>query len=118
MTLTGSDDVRSATAKRSAISCWLVLCSLSHPNLSQSCKLTLVADQEDSRPGHNARKEVVACSKFTAELLGAIDGGIHLAPELALCFREGRRDLLQRDALADNHHIDIACRGFAAAREP
>jgi hypothetical protein len=32
---------------------------------------------------------MVASSKFTTELLGAIDGGIHLAPELALRFSEG-----------------------------
>ena len=58
---------------------------------------------------------MVASSKFTTELLGAIDGGIHLAPELALCFGEGRNDVLQRNALANNHHVDIACRGYAAS---
>ena len=86
---------RSATARRSAISCRLVLCSLSHPNLSQSCKLTFIAYQEDLRAGHDTRQEVVASSKFTTELLGAIDRGIHLAPEIALCFGEGRNDILQ-----------------------
>jgi len=57
----------------------------------------------------------VASSKFTTELLGAIDGGIHLAPELALCFGEGRNDILQRNSLAHDHHVDITCRGFAAS---
>jgi hypothetical protein len=82
--------------------------------LSQSCKLTFIADQEDLRAGHNTRKEMVASSKFTTELLGAIDGGIHLAPELTLCFSEGGNDILQRNALANHHHVDIACRCFAA----
>jgi len=57
---------------------------------------------------------VVASSKFTTELLGAIDGGIHLAPELALRLSEGRNDILQRNALANDHDVDIACRCFAA----
>jgi hypothetical protein len=57
---------------------------------------------------------MVASSKFTTELLGAIDRGIHLAPELALCFSEGRNDILQRNALTNNHHVDVAYRRFAA----
>ena len=57
---------------------------------------------------------MVASSKFTTELLGAIDGGIHLAPEIALCLGEDRNDILQGNALADNHHVDIAGGGFAA----
>jgi len=60
---------------------------------------------------------VVASSKFTTELLGAIDGGIHLAPELALCFGEGRNDILQGNSLAHNHHVDIASGSFAAGGE-
>ena len=58
---------------------------------------------------------MVASSKFTTELLGAIDGGIHLAPEIALRFGEGQNDILQRNSLAHNHHVDIACGGFAAS---
>jgi hypothetical protein len=82
--------------------------------LSQSCKLTFIAYQEALRAGHNTRKEVVASSKFTTELLGAVNGGIHLAPEIALRFSEGRNDILQRNELAHNHYVDIARRCFAA----
>ncbi len=57
----------------------------------------------------------MASSKFTTELLGAIDGGIHFAPEIALCFSEGRNDVLHRNSLADNHHVHITRRGFAAS---
>ena len=57
---------------------------------------------------------MVASSKFTTELLRAIDGGIHLAPDLALRLSEGRNDILQGNSLANNHHIDIASGGFAA----
>jgi hypothetical protein len=85
--------------------------------LSQSCKLAFIAYQEDFRTSHNTRKEMLASSKFTTELLGAIDRGIHLSPELTLCFSEGRNDILQRNALANNHHVDIACRSFAAGRQ-
>ena len=46
----------SATANSSAVSCRLVLCSLSHLDLSQSCKLMLIPNQENLRPGHNARR--------------------------------------------------------------
>ncbi len=59
----------------------------------------------------------MASSEFTTELLGAIDGGIHLAPKLPLCFSEGRNDILQRNALAHHYHINVACRRFAASRQ-
>ena len=85
--------------------------------MSQSCKLTFIAYQEDLRAGHNTRKEVVASSKFTTELLVAIDGGIYLAAELTLCFSEGQNDILQRNALANHHYVNIARHGFAAGRQ-
>ena len=104
----------SATAKRPAISCRLVLCSLSHPNWSQSCKLILVADQEDLRAGHNAGKKVLALRQFTTKLLGPIDGGVHLSSKVPFRLGQGRDHIMHRNPLSDNHDVHVAACGFAA----
>src|ERR1035438_991411 len=84
----------SATARRSAISCRLVLCSLSHPNLSQSWKLTLVTDQKNLWAGHDTAEKVLPLCKFTTELSGPIDGRVHLSREIPLRLSEGRDDIM------------------------
>src|SRR5438270_204441 len=104
----------SATAKRSAISCRLVLCSLSHPNLSQSCKLILVTNQKNLRAGYDATEEVVPLCKFTTELLGSINGGIHFSSEAALRLSEGRDDIVHRNPVSDDHDVHVAAAGFSA----
>jgi hypothetical protein len=101
---------RSATARRSAISCRLVWCSLSHPNLSQSFKLLLIADQKDFRAGDNSRDEMPAFRKFTTELLRRVDGRVHFASKLALCFGDRGNDVRKREIVTGNHDVHIARR--------
>jgi hypothetical protein len=105
----------SATANKSPISGRLVLCSLSHPNWSQSCKLILVADQKNLRAGHNARKEVLALCKFTTELLGSINGGVHFPSEISLRLAQCAGNIAHREMLANHHNVHIAARRFAAS---
>src|SRR5207248_9640897 len=84
---------RSATANRSAISCRLVLCSLSHPFLSHTCKLIYVPNQENLRTCDYTRKEVPAFGDSARELLDTIDCRVHLTPKFTLRPTEGRNDL-------------------------
>ena len=54
--------------------------------------------------------------KFTTELLGAIDGGIHFPSKVPLRFAECAHNCVQREALANQHNVHVAARRFTAGR--
>jgi hypothetical protein len=82
--------------------------------LSQSRKLILVTDQKNLWAGHDTRKEVLASCEFTTKFPGSIDRRIHLSSEVPLRFREGRKNLVHRNPLSDDHDVHIAACGFVA----
>ena len=84
---------RSAIANRLEISSALVRCSISHPFLNQSRKLTLVSDQEQLVRFQDARKEMVAGGQLPPKLVRRIDDGIDLPAKLQLGFADRRHNL-------------------------
>lgn len=54
--------------------------------------------------------------KFTTELLGSIDGGVHLSSEFPLRLFECADDIVQRQSVADDHDVYIAAHGLPAGR--
>jgi len=78
--------------------------------LSQSCKVALIADQEDFLSGSDCGKEVLPFGKFTTELPGKVNGGIDfpLKVPLGLCY--GRNDICKRNVVANDQDIHVARR--------
>ena len=79
----------------------------------------LVTDQKNLRARHHAAEEVLPLCKFTTELRGPINGGVHLSCEVPLRLGEDRDDVIHRNLLADNHDVHVAAAGSPpVATEP
>src|SRR3990167_8789955 len=92
---------------KSAISCGLVSCSVSHAFFSQSRKLTFVPNQENLISPQNVFQEVMASGDFGAEFSGRIDRWIHFASQPHLSIGQRGNDLTERD-LTHNKQVHIA----------
>ena len=57
---------------------------------------------------------MLALCQFTTELLGSINGGVHLPSKVPLRIGQGRDNILHRDPLPDDHDVHVAARGFTA----
>jgi hypothetical protein len=91
------------------------LCSLSHPNLSQSFKLLLIADQKEFPTSDHTCDEVLPFGKFTTEFLGGVDGGVHLSSEFTLCIAHSGNHVHERH-LSYHHKIYVAGGSFGSGR--
>ncbi len=59
----------------------------------------------------------MALGQLAAELLGGIQGRIHLAAELLLTGADGRDQVRQGYVIADDKQIDVTRRPFCALRD-
>ena len=60
---------------------------------------------------------MVGLCQFTTELLGSINGGVHLPSKAPLRVGQGRDNILHRDPLPDDHDVHVAARGFSARHD-
>ena len=107
---------RSATERRSATSSGLDLCSLSHPNLSQSLKLLLIADQKEFRTSDDSCDEVLSLGKVYDRIPPwSIRRGVHLASEFTLPVAH-RGNYVHERNISNHHKIYVAVGGFGSSR--
>jgi hypothetical protein len=56
----------------------------------------------------------MALCKFTTELLGSINRGVHFPSEISLRLAQCAGNIAHREMLANHHNVHIAARRFAA----
>src|ERR1700688_1583666 len=98
---------RSATARRLAISCGLVLCSLIQPCATQFCKLTLVSHNEQFWALQYARDEMMLLQNLFAKLGNWVHSGVNLSRPLLLRGSQGLNNLTER-GITDYKHVQVA----------